>query len=325
MNTMLMLGNHGRIVLALLILGGFLIQPALAWRGDRPYPTPENSLPPVIGNLLQVQLKASDTLMELARRNEIGFSNLKKANPHVDPWHPLPDQKVSVPLATIPPTALSSGITINLAEMRLYKVEPGEKEPRLQIFPIGIGRTGLETPEGRYTVVTRIENPVWKVPKRILAEEPDHPRWVKPGPDNPLGHRWLGLSATGYGIHGTNRPYGIGRRVSGGCIRLYPTDIDTLFNQTDLGTTVRIIYQPIKLGRRGTQLFLEAHPDFEGRDSVPREQITRAAGTLAPGAVLDWNRIEQALKERAGIPVPIGDLPQIPVTTTVFKVKGSSG
>ena len=246
-----------------------------------------------------------ETLIDIARRSRLGFRALVNANPGVDPWSPEIGSELLLPYATILPEELQVGITVNLAEFRLYLCWEEEGQRRVRIYPVGLGQQGWMTPEGDFHVTVVIDNPLWTVPQALRAERPDQPALVEAGPDNPLGSHWIGLSVDGYGIHGTNRPYGIGRQVSHGCIRLYPADILDLVEKVGNGTPVKIIYRPIKLAREGNRLLLEVHGDFLGNVTAPRDMIQQRVTELGWQQNLDEEAIEQALRETRGIPVQI--------------------
>jgi L,D-transpeptidase ErfK/SrfK len=210
--------------------------------------------------------------------------------------------------------AKPEGIVINLADMRLYYFEEGSAAPRS--FPIGIGRDGLNTPTGVTKVVGKRKDPAWRPTARMRAEDPELPDVVPTGPDNPLGSRALYLGWPQYLIHGTNKPWGVGRRVSSGCVRMYPEDVETLFDMVEIGAKVTVIDQPIKLGWIGGELFIEAHPtqaqsdqlEAKGRfepvlDGAVVEKVLTAAG-MQRGR-LDWSVIRKATIERRGYPLRI--------------------
>lgn len=246
-----------------------------------------------------------ETLIELARRAGLGYLALTQANPQTDPWAPAVGREILLPYAFIPPRELVEGITINLAELRLYLLWPEQGRQRIRAYAIGIGSEGRDTPEGDYTITQRVEKPSWTAPASVRAARPDGPTLIPPGPDNPLGDYWLGLSLSGYGIHGTNRSFGIGRRVSHGCLRLYPEDIEDLFPRAPRGTPVRIIYQPIKVGVQDGDLFVEIHPDPRGAFNVPEVEVQRQIQALSWKGVLDSGALETAIAERRGMPVRI--------------------
>ena len=269
-------------------------------------PPSETEYSSIIGSNSTRIIAPGETLMELAVRSSIGFQTLQNANPEVDPWLPDEGTQVIIPGRAIFPDQLAPGLTINLAEMRIFYLPASIKSQEPAFFPLGIGREGWDTPEGQFSVILKKEAPLWRVPQSIREENPDLPDFVPSGPNNPLGEYWLGLSAPGYGLHGTNRPFGVGRRISHGCIRLYDQDIETLFHSVDPGTPVRIVYQPIKVASFGRELFLEVHPDFLNRLQDPfQEALTSVSRTGWSGNV-DYEKILSVISEQRGIPAIIG-------------------
>jgi L,D-transpeptidase ErfK/SrfK len=260
---------------------------------------------PVIGQNQLYRLGEDETLIELARRAGIGYQALTAANPGIDPWLPPPGKDVLLPYSAILPPESSPGITVNLAEFRLFHLWREEDRVKIRSYPIGIGVEGWETPEREFAITAKVENPGWTAPASIRRERPDHPVFIPPGPDNPLGEFWLHL-ADGYGIHGTNRPFGVGRRVSAGCLRLYPEDIRELFARVQIGTPVRVIYHPIKMGVEGDTLMIEVHRDYLERISDPLEEALARKRTLGWVGGVDLSALIAALTEARGIPVPIG-------------------
>ena len=269
------------------------VLPAGGWQGE------------VVGQPRFYTIRNNDTLIQLARLEGVGFNTLTGANPGVDPWLPPAGRKVLIPDAVILPEEIGPGITINLAEMRLYDLWQDKGKWRIKIYPVGIGVEGWDTPLGTFRIINHIDNPCWTQPPDIRKEHPDLPTVVGSGPDNPLGGYWMGLSIPGYGIHGTNEPYGVGRRVSHGCIRLYPKDIKELFSRVPNGTRVRIIYQPIKIGLSGSTLYAEVHRDFLHRIHDPIDEVLRQEKRLHWDWKIDWNDLSRALNEQRGVPVPI--------------------
>jgi L,D-transpeptidase ErfK/SrfK len=218
-----------------------------------------------------------------------------------------------VPSVHLSPEAPADGIVVNLAEQRLYFFPTGGERVS---YPIGIGRAGWRIPIGTTEVVGKRQSPIWYPPASARREDPTLPEAVPGGPENPLGTHALYLGWSRYLIHGTNEPYGVGRRVSRGCIRLYPEDIVPLFAQVERGTPVRVLNEPVKLGWIGGHLFIEAHPPLSQDSDVPSDEalqsrltpelearIAELAGQ-ASGEV-DWERIAAALRERRGVAVSI--------------------
>ncbi|MEL6868775.1 MAG: L,D-transpeptidase family protein [Pseudomonadota bacterium] len=226
-------------------------------------------LPPadvdVIGAVTTVRATAADTFVDIARRHGLGYNDMVRANPDVDPWLPGEGTQIMLPTQFVLPDAPRRGVVLNLPEYRLYYFLPakGKAPARVMTFPISIGRMDWETPLGKTRVVAKSERPSWYPPESIRKEHAEAgdplPRVVPPGPDNPLGDYALRLGLPGYLIHGTNRPAGVGMRVTHGCIRMFPEDIAVFFASLPVGTPVRIVNQPVKLGWLNDALYVEAH------------------------------------------------------------------
>lgn len=288
-------------VCALLCL---LPSPLLSWHPQSPAESllRDETPAPVVGTAATSFVEDGDTLTQIARSKGLGYHGLVRANPGVDPWLPKPGRLLLLPYTGIFPGPLTDGITVNLAELRLYHLCRENGRLRVRIYPVGIGISGWETPEGAFTISNRIESPTWIVPPAIGKERPELPRTVAPGPENPLGDFWLGLSLPGYGIHGTSEPFGVGRRVSHGCLRLYPEDIRDLFARVEIGTPVRILYQPVKVGLKRGALFVEIHPDYSGRLPDPLAEVSRQVRELGWRKEIDWRTIEEEIETARGIP-----------------------
>lgn len=288
-------------------------------------------LPPgddaLIGELSEVHVQAGETLHDIARRFDVGINEVIAANPGLDPWLPPVGARVVVPAQFLLPQGPREGVVVNLPEMRLYyypPVRPGET-PRVMTFPIGIGSEGRSMPARTSRIVGKAVDPPWVVPASIRAEHAAEgeflPKVVPPGPDNPLGRHALRLDFGSYLIHGTNRPFSIGMRVSHGCIRMYPEDIEKLFPEIPVGTTVRIVDQPYKAGwSRGT-LYLEAHDPMLEAGHHPRTNLTPLVATVAPVANrrLDdavWQYAVRVASDLHGIPTPILAKGNVPVLRT---------
>jgi L,D-transpeptidase ErfK/SrfK len=257
--------------------------------------------------------REQDTLLDVARAYDAGYVEMRAANPGIDPWLPGPGKTLQVPTQHVLPDAPPRGIVINLAELRLYYF-PEKGEPRS--FPIGIGGEGKETPVGRTYIAAKRAHPVWIPTASEHAENPDLPKSVAPGPDNPMGDFALYLGWSGYAVHGTNKPYSIGRRDSHGCIRLYPEDIERLYRDVAIGTQVTVVDQQAKAGWSAGELYLEVHPSQQDADSLeeegaPRsteavdadELVLKRAGEDAPR--IDWYTVHLAETRRNGLPVQV--------------------
>ncbi len=254
----------------------------------------------VIGRQRYYLVKTDESLPEIARQYDLGFGAITAANPGVDPFIPDPGHRIVLPTEWILPNApIRKGIVINIAEMRLFFYYR-DRSPIVMTFPIGIGDEGKETPVGTFTVIEKISNPAWHVPESIRKERPDLPAVVPPGPENPLGSHALRLSNPTVLIHGTNRPWGIGARVSHGCIRLYQEDIARLFEMIQRGTPVTIVNQPVKAAAIGDRVYLQVQ-DYEegGRDLYDEALKVLEAKNLTNQ--VDLMKIRKASQERTGL------------------------
>ena len=273
----------------------------------------------VIGEIKITTSVHEDTLPDIARANGLGYEEIKLVNPEMDTWIPGEGSKVILPVEFVIPQVPRKGIILNIPEMRLYYFpKPGTgKDQEVFTYPLGVGREGWNTPYASTSITSKSKYPSWYPPQSIRKEHQESgeilPKIVKPGPDNPLGDYAMKLGLPSYMIHGTNKPYGVGMRVSHGCIRLYPEDIEDLFARTKLGTPVTIINQPYKVGAKDGRIYLEAHPYLE-------EDADKFAGNLTSVVkmlvnitsehryTIDWALAKRVINERKGIPVVIGRL-----------------
>jgi len=258
----------------------------------------------IIGKSSTLILKNDETLIELARAYDTGYNEIVDANRDIDPWVPGKGAKVVLPTSWLLPELIDNGIIINLAEMRLYYFFAVQESRYVKTYPLGIGRQGFNTPTGNYKITFKTKNPVWKIPEASRLANPDLPLYMPPGPENPLGGIWLQLSIDTYGIHGTNRPYGIGRRVSQGCIRLYPEDIKDLYSYVTPETVVKIIDEPIKVGTHMEHVYIEVHRT----DQSDSEIIQLAMKKLSRKRLLknvDTSLLVQSIKIATGLPALI--------------------
>jgi len=257
----------------------------------------------IIGRLRVYPIKPNESLPEIARRYDIGIEAISAANPGVDLFIPDPGSWILLPTEWIlPDTPIRTGIVVNIAEMRLF-VFSHDRPQTVTTFPIGIGDEGKETPVGTFTVIEKIRDPAWYVPESIRKERPDLPAVVPPGPDNPMGSHALRLSKRTVLIHGTNRPWGIGARVSHGCIRLYQEDIALLFGMIRRGTRVSIVDHPVKAAAMGDRVYLQVHNYEEGRDLYSEALKVLEAKNLSNR--VDLEKTRKACRERTGLLVDI--------------------
>jgi L,D-transpeptidase ErfK/SrfK len=330
----------------LLLLPLLALWPARAGTYSEVYELPPEGHD-VIGSLTTVTARAEDTLLDLARRHGLGYEDIVRANPGVDAWLPGEGTAVLLPTRFVLPPGPRRGIVLNLAEYRMYYYPaPRDGEPAVVMtYPMSIGRMDWETPLGRARIVAKSRNPTWYPPDSVRQEhEADGrtlPRAVPPGPDNPLGAFAMRLNLPAYLIHGTNRPAGVGMRVTHGCIRMFPEDIEYLFEHVPVETQVMIINEPIKMGWDGEELVLEVHrtldaapvaaeeagdgvvvdvpatdsesPAASERQFEPpiRERLTAltvqfVAATSSRAGELDWDFAETLLERADGIPAGVG-------------------
>lgn len=290
--------------------------PSWAWypRDARDSYFPEKNPAPIIGHNRYTNIDPESTLIDLAYEAGLGYDSLANANPDVDPWMPSKNQDILLPYATIFPWKAKPGILINIAECRLYYLWREGKDLKIRIYPIGIGQEGWESPSGTFFVANKARNPTWVAPASIRRERPDEPAVIPPGPDNPLGGYWMGLSIKGYGIHGTHKPLGVGRQVSHGCIRLYPNDISDLFPRVAVKTPVTMVYQPVKVGLRDNNLWAEIHPDNRNTGINVKDEISRQSSLLGWKNVINWKRVQDEANLCSGVPFVISSGDSSPQT-----------
>jgi len=331
--------------LSLTVLAGCTYVPSLDFSdwGRKPEPVATEAMPPepgrpleapletrhftnvaatqeVLGDIQIVLSREENTLVQIAREFNVGYDELQLANPGVDVWLPGEATAVVLPTMSVIPAVPREGIVLNLPSMRLLYFRPDDggdaagESRAVTSHPIGIGREGWATPTGRAEVTQKARDPVWYPPASVRAEHAELgdplPSIVKAGPDNPLGSFAIGLSMPGYLIHGTNMPAGVGMRVSHGCIRLYPEDIEALFEQVPSGLPVNIIDEPVLAGWRDGELYLEVHAPLAEDERDLTAQALRAIDAAFQRAELDPVAIDTELvarvvAERRGIPYPI--------------------
>lgn len=237
----------------------------------------------------------------LARDNQLRYEGIIRPgqrlhihNPHIVPY--------------VEPGTLDNGILINLPQRMLFHFSQGRLDAA---YPVGLGKPTWPTPEGTFKIVTRETNKTWKVPKSIQEEMRREQKLVKeevpPGPDNPLGAHWLGLSLWGYGIHGTIAPASVFHFQSHGCIRLHPDDIADLFQRVRVGTSGRIVYQPVLLALTADgRILLEVHRDIYDRGIDPLQTVRGMAEKYGLSQDLDWPLVESVIAAQDGLAREVG-------------------
>ncbi len=296
----------GKNSIALWILGGCLFfHTAFALEV---FPLPKGN-DTVVGYLKEVYLEPGDTLANIAYRHNMGYEELARANPHIVPGHIYSWTPVYIPSAYILPPGSRKDIVINISEMRLYYYPKGKDI--VVTAPVSIGRQGWETPISKTTIVDKKKNPDWHPPESIKQYTAKHgfilPDVVPSGPDNPLGEYAFRLGLNAYLIHGTDDPYSIGKPISSGCIRMYPNDIEQLFNEIPVGTEVQIINEPYKAGWLNKTLYFEAHPPIANKpsDKTVNRNFKHTIMDQKPPATLNWKKIITIAHEENGYPTRI--------------------
>jgi L,D-transpeptidase ErfK/SrfK len=323
------------MVLGLLALGGCSL-----FEARKPPPPPPPPPPPaihaplathlftyqpgvtaVLGEVQVTHSRHEDTLADIARRFDVGYDELHRANPGVDPWLPGEGTTIVLPTMFVIPDGPREGILVNVAAMRLFYFPKAAKgAPRTVVtYPIGIGKIGWATPVGTTKIVSKRKGPVWIPPasvrKEHAANDDPLPARVPPGPDNPLGAYAMNLGWPSYLMHGTNKPPGVGMRASHGCIRLYPEDIESLFGEVAVGTKVTVVNQPLMAAWQDGSLYVQSFPvpvegEDDSKDPAPviyDEKVASRLQQLAAehGVPLDTRLAQVAVTQARGITMPV--------------------
>lgn len=282
------------------------------------YPLPANPNDSLIGDpnhkTVAIATK-NDTLLDIALSYDVGQNEIIMANPDVDRWLPGEGTEVIIPNNYLLPDAPRDGLVLNLPEFRLYYFPSSKDKPVTKVltYPISIGRQDWETPLGVTNIIEKKANPTWTPPASIRKEHAAKgeilPDVIPAGPDNPLGLFAIRLGIPGYLIHSTNKPYGVGMRVSHGCIRMYPKDIEQLFPDIPVGTPVHIVNQSIKVGWLENTLYIQAYPPLD-EDSNHDDFLQKALDLIESAnnnhiPVLDGEALTQAIKQSNGKPIAI--------------------
>lgn len=271
--------------------------------------SPQGSTGTVFGALRVYTPRKGETFLEISKIFDLGYNEMVLGNRNTDPWIPSTAEPVVLPTRWIVPDAPHKGLVLNIPEMRLYYF-PEKSGRKLITVPVGLGREDWQTPQGSFRVRGKTVNPAWVIPESIRKEriaDNGFSEHVIPGgtPENPLGSYRLELTIPSYGIHGSNKPWGVGMQVSHGCLRLYNEDIATLFQSVAVGTEGAFVYQPVKVGMFRGRVLVEIHEDIYGIQPdllrTSREIIERRGWTelVEPGL------LEAVVAARSGIPTDV--------------------
>ncbi len=267
----------------------------------------------VIGEIDRTLASSQDTLYDIGMAHDIGFNEIRDANPGVDAWLPGPDREVLIPSRFILPS-IREGVVVNLREYRLYFFpDDGSK---VITYPVAVGRDESPSPVVNTHVKLKIEQPNWYPPESVRTEYFDEhgkemERVVYPGPNNPLGPFAIQLDLPGYFIHGTNKPFGIGTKVSRGCIRLDNDDLAKFIWEVPKYTPVHFIKESVKVGMQGEALFVELHLGEEAKaDRVQIvDQVIEQVGRIEKShgfVAIDFLALDRAIEDASGLPQKIG-------------------
>ncbi len=294
------------VQLIFLILVSCVFVPSWVWARDKytrniNYYTYNLKNKTVIGKPRSHIVQADDSFLDIARKYELGYSEMTSLYPQIDPWMPPADKNLTIPLLWVLPPTKFEQIVINIPEMRLYSFE--KETSQVQTYPVGIGCEGWETPEGNFFISEKRSNPKWYIPKSLQKK---YGMTIMPhGPDNPLGKYIMKFSNTAYSIHGTNIPWGVGRLISHGCIRCYPEHISLIYPQVKLGTKIEVIYEPIKFGLLENRIFVEIHPDAYGKIPDFIQYSIDKLKNYKPADQVDTALYNQAVLLQNGLPTDV--------------------
>lgn len=273
--------------------------------GPYPYRYPGRGLNPkaktVIGAPVRHTISGEETFLDIARAYDLGFNEISDLYPDQDPWVPPEGIELVIPSQWILPSPRPRGIVINIPEMRLFQFR--KTKQLVRTFPISIGKPGRPTPTGTFRIGVKEINPVWHIPKSLRKKYGAES--MPPGPDNPIGRFWIGLGDSGYGIHGTDIAWSVGRAVTHGCIRLYPEDIKRLFPLAEYATRVEIIYEPVKFGLLSGKIYVEVHKDIYHRISDLTEYALRRLKEEGLEGRVNLGKFKRALRLQDGLPLDV--------------------
>lgn len=263
----------------------------------------------LVGSATATLPRQGETFLEMSRRYDLGYNELIAANRNSDPWVPRKDEPLVIPTRWLVPAAARNGIVLNIPEMRLYYFRDGGR--RVMTAPVGLGREDWKTPQGSFRIRGKTVNPTWVIPETIRRErieENGFSEYSIPGghPENPLGKHRLELTMPEYGIHGSNKEWGVGMLVSHGCLRLYNEDIATLFPMIEVGTPGVFVYEPVKIGKHRGRVLVEVHDDIYGFVPAMYKTAWEMLEKKGWAAEVDPALLEAAVEARTGVPTDVG-------------------
>ena len=256
----------------------------------------------ITGGVFEYAVQPGDYLIKIGARFGVPAVTLSSDNDLEYEGLLMSGQKLVIDNRHIVPELRDEGLLINLPQRMLYYFRGWEL---VAAYPVGLGKPSWPTPTGEFIVTNKVVNKAWRVPKSIQEEMRREGQIVKaevpPGPDNPLGKHWLGLSLTSIGIHGTLAPASIYHFQSHGCIRLHPDDIEVLFAQIEQGAVGSIIYNPLLLTESNGQIFGEAHRDIYSKVETSLATLKQMAHDAMLSNRIDWLRAAEVLILKDGV------------------------
>ena len=256
----------------------------------------------LIGREFTYTVQPGDSLTAIGARVGVSANILAATNHLAANARLKPAQELNIDNRHIVPRAADDGVIINIPQRMLYLIKQGQAH---RAYPVALGKQDWPTPSGQFKIAVKEENPVWDVPKSIQEEMRRDGKEVKtcvpPGPDNPLGKYWLGLSITGYGIHGTIAPASVYQFQTHGCIRLHPDDVAELFPAVERGTPVLLLYRRLLLARSGDRLFLEVHPDIYRKQPSIEPELRQLVDSENLASLIDWQLAVDIMRRQQGI------------------------
>jgi len=277
----------------------------------------------VAGGEAEVELAKGVSLNRLALERGLRYWVVAWQNHLKKPYKVKPGMVLKINNTHIVPAVLADGLVINLPELNLYYFKNGVYQRR---YSLAVGKPSWPTPTGSYQINNKRRNPTWNVPPSIQEEMEEMGREVvakvPPGPKNPLGKFWLGTTAEGVGIHATNRPWSVGYHVSHGCIRMLPHEIEKLFPEIEVGTPLKILYQPLKLALTPNgRVYLEANRNIYDWELHAMEWVKAMAEYYRIEERIDWQKVGPILKVRSGVAQDITKEPLAPPAVTPKEVR----
>lgn len=291
-----------------------LSPPSFATIYNSPVKVRDNVVAEYPNEIAVTRADQNETLLDVARRFSLGQVEITRLNQDLDRWLIKKGQIITLPNKRILPDSPHSGITLNIAEYRMFYYSPNGK---IYSFAHGVGRQDWNTPLGKTTIQKKVKDPVWRPPESIRREHAalgdPLPEVVPAGIHNPLGAYALYLNLPGdYRIHGTDidKIFGIGMQITHGCVRMYPEDIDQLFHLVSEGTPVYIVKQPIKVGWLDNVLYVESHPNLEGEETTLDQRLYSAVALIQKAnnnqlPEFDQAALKESLEKQNGNPTAI--------------------